>query len=190
MGFSFQWLLLLRSMGPRTWGLSYLWLSGLVGWWNVGVSQTSDQTCVPCIGRQILNHWTTREAPWDLFLMFTPGYLNRRRAGEGQRLVPGSFTNYAYVRKLPHNKYYPKYWNAALWKLKACPSELMDEQKQQRNEVVVLVSTLFICQLLQRWTNKQNPGCMYLQRDHHPQVQCLERKPPSGSTPQWLQQDE
>ena len=66
--------------------------------------------------------------------------------GEGQDLVPGSFTNYAYVRKLPRNKVtYPKYWNAALWKLKICPYELMDEQKQQQNEEVVLVSTLFIC---------------------------------------------
>ena len=26
-------------------------------------SQTRDQTHVPCIGRQILNHWTTREVP-------------------------------------------------------------------------------------------------------------------------------
>ena len=24
-------------------------------------SLTRDQTCIPCIGRQILNHWTTRE---------------------------------------------------------------------------------------------------------------------------------
>ena len=26
-------------------------------------SLTRDQTCVPCIARQILNHWTTREVP-------------------------------------------------------------------------------------------------------------------------------
>ena len=26
-------------------------------------SQTRDQTHVPCIGRQILNHWTAREVP-------------------------------------------------------------------------------------------------------------------------------
>ena len=25
-------------------------------------SQRRDRTCVPCIGRKILNHWTTREA--------------------------------------------------------------------------------------------------------------------------------
>ena len=28
---------------------------------HVGSSQTRDQTCVPCTGRCILNHWTTRE---------------------------------------------------------------------------------------------------------------------------------
>ena len=88
---------------------------GLVALRHVEFSQTRDQTCVPCIGRQILNHWTTREVSGDLFLMFTPGYLNRKRTGEGQQLVPGSFTNYAYIRKLPHNKVtYLKYWNAAL----------------------------------------------------------------------------
>ena len=30
---------------------------------HVGSSWTRDRTCVPCIGRQILNHWTTREVP-------------------------------------------------------------------------------------------------------------------------------
>ena len=28
---------------------------------HVESSPTRDQTCVPCIGRRILNHWTTRE---------------------------------------------------------------------------------------------------------------------------------
>ena len=32
--------------------------------------QTRDQTCVPCIGRQIFNCWTTREAPHWLFTTF------------------------------------------------------------------------------------------------------------------------
>ena len=31
--------------------------------WHVGSSWTRDRTCVPCIGRQILNHWTIREVP-------------------------------------------------------------------------------------------------------------------------------
>ena len=40
-----------------------LWLTGLVAPWHVGSSRTRDRTCVPCIGRQILNHCATREAP-------------------------------------------------------------------------------------------------------------------------------
>ena len=34
----------------------------LCGMWNLS-SQTRDRTCVPCIARWILNHWTTREVP-------------------------------------------------------------------------------------------------------------------------------
>jgi len=33
----------------------------------VGSSWTRDQTCVPCIERQILNYWTTREVPRKAF---------------------------------------------------------------------------------------------------------------------------
>ena len=32
------------------------------GLWHLS-SLTRDQTCIPCIGRWILNHWTTREVP-------------------------------------------------------------------------------------------------------------------------------
>ena len=34
---------------------------GLAALWHVGSPQTKDWTSVPCITRQILNHWTTRE---------------------------------------------------------------------------------------------------------------------------------
>ena len=40
-----------------------LWLMGPVAPWHVGSSQTQARTHVPCIGRQILNHCATREAP-------------------------------------------------------------------------------------------------------------------------------
>ena len=40
-----------------------LWLTGLVAPWHVGSSRTRARTRVPCIGRRILNHCTTREAP-------------------------------------------------------------------------------------------------------------------------------
>ena len=38
-----------------------LWSIGSVALQQVGSSQTKDQTCIPCFGRQILNRWTTRE---------------------------------------------------------------------------------------------------------------------------------
>ena len=41
---------------------------GLVAPQHVETSQTRDQTHVPCIGRWILNHWSTREALWSSFL--------------------------------------------------------------------------------------------------------------------------
>ena len=40
-----------------------LWLTGPVAPRHVGSSQTRARTRVPCIGRQILNHCATREAP-------------------------------------------------------------------------------------------------------------------------------
>ena len=43
-----------------------LWLTGPFAPRHVGSSQTRAQTRVPCIGRQILNHCATREAP-DLY---------------------------------------------------------------------------------------------------------------------------
>ena len=65
--------LLFQSMGSRyvgfsSWGSWALQCGlsrhmGLVAPWRVGSSQTRDRTHVPCIGRQILNHGTTREAP-------------------------------------------------------------------------------------------------------------------------------
>ena len=38
----------------------------LHGVWDLS-SLTRDRTCVPCIGRRILNHWTTREVPTQPF---------------------------------------------------------------------------------------------------------------------------
>ena len=47
-----------------------LWLTGLVAPRHVGSSQTRVRTRVPCIGRQILNHCATREAPAFLLLKY------------------------------------------------------------------------------------------------------------------------
>ena len=51
----------------------WLWPMGLVALWHVESSQTRDGTCVPWNGRQILNHWTTREVPHLPFLTHTVG---------------------------------------------------------------------------------------------------------------------
>ena len=65
-------LLLLQSMGSRAQTGSCSsqahewWHTGLAAW-HVGSSQTRDRTRVPCIGRQILNLQTTREAPESSF---------------------------------------------------------------------------------------------------------------------------
>ena len=45
----------------RVCGFQQLQLAGLVAPWHVGFSRTRNQTCVPCNGRQILIHCTTRE---------------------------------------------------------------------------------------------------------------------------------
>ena len=49
--------------GPYSLWPQELWRTGLIAPWRVGSSWTKNQTCVPCIGRWILNHWTTREVP-------------------------------------------------------------------------------------------------------------------------------
>ena len=41
------------------------------GLWDLH-SPTRDQTCVPCIGRWILNHWTIREVPQSFILNTYP----------------------------------------------------------------------------------------------------------------------
>ena len=58
-GFSLQWLLLLQSTGSRA--QARLWHMGLAAPWHVQSSRTSDQACVPCIGRRVLSHWAIRE---------------------------------------------------------------------------------------------------------------------------------
>ena len=40
-----------------------LWCRGLVALWHVGSSWIMDLACVSCVGKLILYHWATREAP-------------------------------------------------------------------------------------------------------------------------------
>ena len=73
LGCSLQWLLLLPQalahgassvavLGSKT-QAQWLRHMGLVALRHVGSSWIRDQTSVSCIGRQILYHWITREAP-------------------------------------------------------------------------------------------------------------------------------
>ena len=48
---------------PELQGIGFSSCGAWAQLWYVGSSWTRDQTCVPCIGRQILNHWTTKEVP-------------------------------------------------------------------------------------------------------------------------------
>ena len=67
-GFSFWWLLLLRSLGSRAWA-SVVGAHGLSSSMACGKFQAWDGTPVPCIGMWILIHWTTREIRFLLLLM-------------------------------------------------------------------------------------------------------------------------
>ena len=68
--------------GLQVCGFQQLWhigsvvvAHGLVAPRHVGSSQTRDRTGVPCIARQIPNHWTTREAPRPCFSL--PSFMDK-----------------------------------------------------------------------------------------------------------------
>ena len=63
LGFSLWWHLLLWSTGSRCMGFISCGMRAQAAPWHVGSSRCRAQTCVPFIGRRILNHCATREAP-------------------------------------------------------------------------------------------------------------------------------
>ena len=65
-GLSLSWPLLLGAQAPDA-QAQQLWLTGPVAPRHVGSSQTRARTRVRCIGRQTLNHCTTREALSNCF---------------------------------------------------------------------------------------------------------------------------
>ena len=69
MGFSSQWHMgpLLELPNTRA-QAQYLQHTGLIAPRYAGSSHIRDQTRVPCISRQILTHWTTRELQEERFL--------------------------------------------------------------------------------------------------------------------------
>ena len=54
---------LVAEQGSRVLGLQQLWPTGLVALHHAESSKTRNQTCLPRIGRWILNHWTTTGSP-------------------------------------------------------------------------------------------------------------------------------
>ena len=55
-------------------------------------SGTRDQTCIPCIGRRIFNHWTTREVLYfQVLRCFTLGSHGSDQLGCWYLLVPSVF---------------------------------------------------------------------------------------------------
>ena len=58
---------LIAELSSRVLRLQYLWHRGLVTSRPVGSSWTRIGSHVSCLGRGILNHWATREAPRGLF---------------------------------------------------------------------------------------------------------------------------
>ena len=56
-----------RALAPEHGLSSYGWRIGLVAPWHVESFWTRDRTHVPCIGKWILNHWTTREVHPECF---------------------------------------------------------------------------------------------------------------------------
>ena len=54
--------LLLQRTGSRVHRFQELWHLDLAALWHVESSPTKDRPCVPCVGRRIPDHWSTREA--------------------------------------------------------------------------------------------------------------------------------
>ena len=73
-------LIVVASLVARVWALGHRLSSGgawsqlLHSMWNLS-SPARDQTRIPCIGRCILNHWTSREFPALALFLSTMAFL-------------------------------------------------------------------------------------------------------------------
>ena len=67
------------------------WLTGLVALQHVGSFRTRDQIHVPCTGRQIANHWTTREVPCLLPVIQGPARVTPAVGLSQILFLPASF---------------------------------------------------------------------------------------------------
>ena len=107
-GFSWWWLLLLRSTGSRTFGLQSLQLPGsraqAQSLWHmdldapqhVGYFWTRDRTHVSCIGRRILYHCNSKEARGSTSQPGQGGALLSTK-GRVPSLAPASLLSRAHV---------------------------------------------------------------------------------------------
>ena len=78
-GFSLQWLLLWRNTGSGARELQESRHMGLVALQHVESSRRRDWAHVPCIGRQILNQWATREVPRLTVFMCASYFPSRKQ---------------------------------------------------------------------------------------------------------------
>ena len=62
-------------MGSRVWS-QQLWRSGVVALWHVESSRTKDQTCVPCIGRQIFYSLDCQGSPLVAYFIPNTSWLS------------------------------------------------------------------------------------------------------------------
>jgi len=73
VGFPLRWLSLWWGLSSGACRLQELWCIGLVAPCRGESSRAKDRIRVPCTGRRILNHWTTRVI---LFLVFLRNLLH------------------------------------------------------------------------------------------------------------------
>ena len=88
---------------PEPWGTgSRDWGPGLAVLWHVGSSQTRVQTCVPCIGRQILSQGSPAVS-FFLFYTFTSSVLEFQMLENNARMVfqKGSFLSESCPQYVP-----------------------------------------------------------------------------------------
>ena len=77
---------------------------------HVGSSPTRDRTCVPCIARRILNHWTTREAPLTLLLDQSELCISSSHC-----LLKWPLYTPETLLFLPHHSPLPIFWALTIW---------------------------------------------------------------------------
>ena len=113
-GFSLPWLLWLQSTGCGHSGFEQFGLAGSrtqAQWWwctclaalrHVWSFWTRNRTRVPCSGRQILNHWTTRRIP----------PINSLHANLSQNLLGGE-PSHSSIKCWYNEIRMPRFWSCA-----------------------------------------------------------------------------